>query len=495
MQPTALEAGSSRQGLGAALLDYSRSPGKYQVAQRQPPALFVALRDVLQIAVGREGDAGADEAAGLHDPARFFIRTALLYPGADHYALLGLERNAGNADLKDRYRLMMRLLHPDFSGPTAGAWPPDSAVRVNKAYEVLSSAVQRREYDASLGPLPMPVLTSSAGARGAGAVPAQVVPKTRESSFRKLALACALAGAVFVVLMLFAGGASETNQLVQRVPVEPTPTRLALQEEAPLILMPDPSTGPQRLPEAPVQVQSHTRTVPHAAAKDSKPTLAAAAPTAALIGRAAAPVPATMVAAQAPVRAVPGLETPPARPSFVSTQTSPGTTSPASIPVEHKLESQAPVTVTSAVAQPSPSLAAPAPAAIQTQQAQRPAWKAAPTLMDVQPLLSQLLQLLESGRGERILNMLDVEARRNPSAQALSRQYDSVVDGARPVRLLHVEFKAEPADGRLLVVGHFRVLAGEQTIGALGKKMALRAEFASRDGTVVITGLSGGPVN
>ncbi|MDP1589835.1 MAG: hypothetical protein Q8M07_18930, partial [Prosthecobacter sp.] len=121
--------------------------------------------------------------------------------------------------------------------------------------------------------------------------------------------------------------------------------------------------------------------------------------------------------------------------------------------------------------------------------------KPGPTLMEAQPLLSQLLQLMESGQGERILNILDAEARSKPSAQALSRGYDSLVEGARPVRLSHVEFKAEPGDGRLLVVGHLRVLAGEQTIGSLGKKMVLRAEFASREGIVVITALSGGPAN
>ena len=115
--------------------------------------------------------------------------------------------------------------------------------------------------------------------------------------------------------------------------------------------------------------------------------------------------------------------------------------------------------------------------------------------MEAQPLLSQLLQVMESGRGDRILNLLDAEARSKPAAQALSRQYESLVDGARPVRVSHVELRAEPGDGRLLVVGYFRVLAGEQPIGALGKKMVLRAEFASREGSVVITGLSGGPVN
>ena len=104
-----------------------------------------------------------------------------------------------------------------------------------------------------------------------------------------------------------------------------------------------------------------------------------------------------------------------------------------------------------------------------------------------------MLQHLESGRGERLIDMLDRSARNAPGAQALSRQYDVLVEGMRPVRLSHVEFKAEPADGRLLVIGNIRLQVGESTIGSTGKKLIVRAEFASRDGTVVMTGLSGMP--
>lgn len=131
-------------------------------------------------------------------------------------------------------------------------------------------------------------------------------------------------------------------------------------------------------------------------------------------------------------------------------------------------------------------VAAPAP---------RPVPVAGVSLAEAQPLLSNLLQQLESGRGERVINLLERAARNKPEAQALSRQYDSLVEGMRPVRLSHVEFKAEPADGRLLVTGHIHLQVGEQTIGSLGKKMVLRAEFVSREGTVVLTGLSGVPGN
>jgi hypothetical protein len=146
--------------------------------------------------------------------------------------------------------------------------------------------------------------------------------------------------------------------------------------------------------------------------------------------------------------------------------------------------------------QPPPPIAAAvsAPAPVPLPQP-RPVPVAGVSLAEVQPLLSLLLQHLESGRGERLIDLLDREARAKPAAQALSQQYDGLVDGMRPVRLSHVEFKSEPADGRLLVTGHIRLQVGEHTIGSMGKKMVLRAEFALRQGAVVMTGLSGAPGN
>jgi hypothetical protein len=112
-------------------------------------------------------------------------------------------------------------------------------------------------------------------------------------------------------------------------------------------------------------------------------------------------------------------------------------------------------------------------------------------LAEAQPLLALLLQQLESGRGDRLINLLEREARNKPGAQELLRQYDNLVGGVRSVRLSQVEFNAEPGDGHLLVTGHIRLLLGESTIGSSSKKMVVRAEFMSRQGTVVMTGLSG----
>ena len=117
------------------------------------------------------------------------------------------------------------------------------------------------------------------------------------------------------------------------------------------------------------------------------------------------------------------------------------------------------------------------------------------TLAEAQPLLSNLLQQMESGLGDRMLNLLERDARSAPSAQALLRYYNSLIDGARPVKLSHVQFKAEPREGRLLVTGFVRLQVGDQATGSNGKELGVQAEFASRGGTVVMTRLAQAQTN
>jgi DnaJ-domain-containing protein 1 len=68
----------------------------------------------------------------------------------DHYAALGLTRKASDAEIKRRYRTLMREVHPD-----ANAQDPQAtrkAARINAAYETLGDPARRRTYDATLGP-------------------------------------------------------------------------------------------------------------------------------------------------------------------------------------------------------------------------------------------------------------------------------------------------------------------------------------------------------
>lgn len=458
-------AGDGTDALHAALRDYFKSPGKYPVALRQPPLLFARARDVLQVAAGRDpgapnGGVGAD----LQEAACFFARTAMLYPGADHYALLGVERTADAAEIKDRYRLMMRLMHPDYIGPGTQNWPLDAAVRINRAYEVLSSPDARREYEERQPNRAQGSVPKASKSNGS-ARPAYVrFPRSRVLQFFAL---CGVIGAGAVLFGLLSSK-PDAVQLVQRpkLPASPVPDSVAV-AAAPPLAQGNPPTAIAAIPAggSPLTLSMSTEL----ATPPSHPPVNFRPP-----ARVSAPTP-----QQRPLAGV--------RPSEASSNIAP----PAQpVTRNERVEPAAPANpgVAEQTAQIAASLAPVPPA---TPRVPKPGL----TLAEAQPLLTALLQSMEAGRGERLLNFLDREARSKPGAQALSRQFDGLVDGMRPVRLSHVEFRAEPAEGRLLVIGNLRLQVGEQTIGSLGKKLVLHAEFSNRDGTVVMTGLSGGTAN
>lgn len=141
-------------GLLPALRDFEQAPGRYSMALREPHALFEHIHAVLLLAAGRSVEGleplkpGAETDAAQR-AARFFVRTVLLRQGADHYALLGLQPGFEPTALRDHYRLMIRLTHPDFTA-SGDIWPADAAARINLANDVLSSSVKRGVYDAAL---------------------------------------------------------------------------------------------------------------------------------------------------------------------------------------------------------------------------------------------------------------------------------------------------------------------------------------------------------
>lgn len=63
----------------------------------------------------------------------------------DYYKILGIERNAGDADIKKAYRKLARKYHPDLN-------PSDESAKkkfqqINEANEVLSDPEKRKKYD------------------------------------------------------------------------------------------------------------------------------------------------------------------------------------------------------------------------------------------------------------------------------------------------------------------------------------------------------------
>lgn len=77
----------------------------------------------------------------------------------DYYAVLGVPRNASEADIKKAYRKLARELHPDVAGADAG----DRFKDVAAAYEVLGNADKRAQFDRGVDP------RGGNGSAGAGA--------------------------------------------------------------------------------------------------------------------------------------------------------------------------------------------------------------------------------------------------------------------------------------------------------------------------------------
>lgn len=464
------------EDLRQALLQFAEAPGKYAIRLRQPALLFARLTDVLQLAAQRQAPADADTARSV-DAARFFVRTALLHPEADAHAVLGVEEGAPAALVKERYRLLMRLLHPDFASAQS-AWPADAAARVNRAYDYVSAG--------GAAPKPLPVATSPAPAdRAARPAPqrpkasaavAWNVPKSRlKHAFVLLGF---IGGALMLVVLSIDRQAPV--HLVQKPPVPKLPEF----ERDPAPEPPPRSSISATLSEMLADVSSSSSLL--------MSTHLGTNPAPRPVAQAPVPQAQVVVAARAPARPAPRTEpVPQDDPAPEVAAASGSIATRADTPAD-----LAPPAVAAPPADPSRSVAArtePAPATAPPAPMAPPTPRAGLTLAEAQPLLVALLQQMESGRGDRMLSLLEPEARMRPAAQAFSRTYDGVVDGAR-VRLAQVQFRAEPADGKLLVQGQMRVVFTDSPSAAT-RKFVLQAEFVNRNGTVVLTGLSGGPVN
>lgn len=477
------------------LIAFHASPGRYNIALRQPAALFSSMRQVLQTAIGRgglqQGDAGD---AALRQAACFFVRSALLHPGASHYELMGLPASAEAGAIKDRYRLMMRLLHPDFAAGEPGLWPADTAARINQAYEVLSSPVRRREYDEQFNAPASPpsVPPAAAPRRELARRPERrkrlSLRHTSRGGMKAIMIGCALLGAGLLAAALIAGH-REPEYLVQRsrpaqeagLPggaVVAAPPRQAPADSAPASA----AQMPAQPPVAMAALTSATDTVT-AAAPLPAPAMAGPLPSAqvATASRAALDAPPAATAAPSwPRETAPAPAPPPAAAAAEPRHAGPGRLAIGRITEAPEPRAAADVATTQA--------AAPAPASAPTP-ARLPV---APglTLAEAQPLLASLLHGIESGRGEALLNLLEPQARQSATAQALSRQLDGLAGSGGPLRVSAVQFKAEPGDGRLMVTGQM-LLDAAPASGAATRRLALRIEFASRAGGVVMTGLSG----
>jgi curved DNA-binding protein CbpA len=108
---------------------------------------------LIQLAAGKDITAlGLGDAASVSSTqALQVMMRRMLTPAASHYAVLGVPRSASGSDIRENYRRLIALVHPD-SRPKG--LPADSAIQVNLAYAILSDPDARARYDASLSDTP-----------------------------------------------------------------------------------------------------------------------------------------------------------------------------------------------------------------------------------------------------------------------------------------------------------------------------------------------------
>jgi molecular chaperone DnaJ len=65
----------------------------------------------------------------------------------NHYETLKVSPNASQAEIKQAYRRLVKIFHPDSNQHTSD---PEQIIRINAAYEVLGDTKNRQNYDLSL---------------------------------------------------------------------------------------------------------------------------------------------------------------------------------------------------------------------------------------------------------------------------------------------------------------------------------------------------------
>jgi curved DNA-binding protein CbpA len=85
----------------------------------------------------------------LVDGANFVISRMHFNPESNYYITLGLSRNVSSAEIRDRWKKLMLLYHPDLQEGDE-SWVSERAKKVNEAYSILKDSGQRQAFDRKL---------------------------------------------------------------------------------------------------------------------------------------------------------------------------------------------------------------------------------------------------------------------------------------------------------------------------------------------------------
>ena len=507
------------------LLRYARDPSRYRTEARGPDASLVDTDVVLRLAQGRRVELGGPTIEGtdtvaLRDAAVGYLREVFFRPDASPYQTLGLAPDASQDAIKERFRLLMLLVHPDRQG-TGPAWPDRCASQANQAYAILRDPGSRAAYDrqerekaaaaqaaqqAAVARAAALKSRSSRGpASGSGARRPPEPPVLPEwltagvGGFVREHPAGTALGALIGAAVLVVGAAlwdREGGTLVRASrspePPAPSPTVVA---EAPVV------PKAQVVASAPVAAKAPATATATASATSPPP----AAPTIVVAPRAApsavavtvavtpaAPVvrpDASMQAAAARERAAPpDAPAPPSRADPAVAIAAPPVpaivAAPAPVPAAVPPSAAAPATTTAA------SRAEDAPVA--TVAAASPL---APANAEIETFFAALVDAYDRGRVDAYAALFDDDARSNErqGRAAIRRDYEELLRQSswRRMQITRINWRRSGETAR--AKGEIAVRIGWRDGREVEQRHAVDMELARRDGRVVITRLSQQP--
>ena len=523
------------------LFDFESLPGRYPLSLREPRILFDGSHDVLLLAAGRPVKGLAfdlTDMSRLKRAASFFVRTAMLRPGSDHYTVLGLKHGFSENSLRLHYRILVRLTHPDFVGKSNGEfWPTGSATRVNLPHDVLSSAIRHSEYNRTLpGREKRRILPRYSHA---AVLPRPVAYGSTLFKYRTLAFVSAGFFALLLLGTLWHANSDDTHQTrVAQIEPPDSPGAAAAQS------LNSARSAVQRQAGSAPTVSASSSGSADKASKDLRAKVVSASSEAkeaeiANLGQAeklsqlvqqenvakltrsvkavqdASMVETEQAATLKELRLASEATLAQAKLEALASQTLPDPHAAALLlqasktdqaSLEFKVvrstqrarsiqETQLALTArlpnnaeVSAIEVASMTGNAAPVKLLPIQPVSDAAAK--PNLVDAQPTLNQLIQSMQAGRGEDLLRGLERFVSRSSGAADLVNAYNLLIGGLQAVRVGRVQLLSRPSGDQLTVDGVVQLILQDQGQPLPIRELQLRAAFVMRDGQAVMTELS-----
>lgn len=442
------------------------------------------------------------QAEEMRAAARFYIEQVLLAPGADYYRMHGLTSAANDERVRENYRLLMRLLHPDRVNFDHD-WQAAAALRVNQANATLRDPDLRRRYDESRAAACLPGGHQAVAPRPAPRVRVPLPQRVGDTPLRRfiwrnlpqisLTGIMLLASSAVAWIWLnesrsgaLGGSAEEGTVLVMAPPV-------VFRPEAPAagVVRPTPLATPAVLPipAAPTE-RSPTLAAPQRVAALAVATKAAVPAETSQVGR----MPAQAAHASEPALRLAGVEASAKAAVAVAAQPVPRMAALPPRPAE-RVPAGAPPQPESGVAAPPE---APRAANVQAETAARPAADAVPatkvallTFPDPTTLASQFSQRYELGDIAAFMALFSANARENSGGwRQIKEDYEDLFNTTSRREILLSGMVWSPAGAGWRGEGQFR--ARIQRNGESVQRLyvgTLRMDLSVDDGKAKINGL------